>query len=58
MEKPTEKENCFSCKNCISKHYVTIRCAIWTPKIQEWLKDDKVAGRIWHTMRCQHYERR
>ena len=58
-----EKENCLTCENCISKHYTTIRCAIWTFKIKDHLYKESDGeevkhslGRMWNTTRCQYYE--
>ena len=58
-------ENCFTCKNCISKNYMTIRCSIWTEKIRKWLipdnpekyDPDNLVGRMHHSIRCQYYKK-
>jgi len=53
-------ENCFTCKNRISKTYNTIRCKIWTEKLRNWLILDNpekhdpmnLVGRLYHEIKC------
>ena len=51
------RENCRSCSNNLSKNYLTIWCAIWTPKMKVYGYTNDDQCRLPSLIRCQFYKK-